>query len=61
MIAEVDAGEPVIQREVDMRQGETLEQLEDRIHVVEHQAIVDGTKHAIERLRVVKGSTSAAA
>lgn len=37
----LDAGEPVVVREIEMKEGETLEELEERIHGVEHVAIVD--------------------
>ncbi|GAA5947701.1 hypothetical protein JCM3765_001042 [Sporobolomyces pararoseus] len=37
----LDAGEPVVVREVDMIEGESLEGLEERIHKVEHEAIVE--------------------
>lgn len=36
----LDAGEPVVVREVELREGEALEGLEERIHEVEHEAIV---------------------
>ncbi|GAA5881342.1 hypothetical protein JCM16303_000136 [Sporobolomyces ruberrimus] len=37
----LDAGEPVVVREVEMIEGEKLEGLEERIHKVEHEAIVE--------------------
>ncbi|GAA5898430.1 phosphoribosylglycinamide formyltransferase [Sporobolomyces salmoneus] len=37
----LDAGEPVVVREVEMIEGESLEGLEERIHKVEHEAIVE--------------------
>ncbi|GAA5831017.1 hypothetical protein JCM3766R1_006207 [Sporobolomyces carnicolor] len=37
----LDAGEPVVVKEVDMIEGESLEGLEERIHKVEHEAIVE--------------------
>lgn len=50
VIAEVDAGEPVLTREVELREGESLEELEERIHGVEHGAIVEGTRRMLERI-----------
>ena len=47
MISEVDAGEPILQKEVEMREGESLAELEQRIHTVEWKAIVEGTNIAI--------------
>ncbi len=50
VIARVDRGEPIVVREVDCREGETLESLEDRIHKIEHELIVEGTGLATVRL-----------
>lgn len=50
VIAEVDMGQAIVTRDVDLKQGETLEQLEERFHSIEHGAIVQGTKLALERL-----------
>ena len=44
VIKEVDRGQPLVVREIEMRHGETLEQLEGRIHEVEHEIIVEGAK-----------------
>ena len=51
VIVAVDRGEPVLVREVEFVEGETLEGLEERIHGVEHEAIVEGTRLAIEERR----------
>ena len=51
VISEVDAGEPLLQREIEMIEGETLEELEQRIHTVEWKAIVEGTNIAIRQLK----------
>jgi phosphoribosylglycinamide formyltransferase len=51
VIAEVDAGEAVVTREVEIREGETLEGLEERMHAVEHGLIVEGTRKTLEGLR----------
>ncbi|KAA8901877.1 formyl transferase-domain-containing protein [Sphaerosporella brunnea] len=51
VIGEVDRGEPVLVRKVAMRQCESLEELEARIHEVEHKAIVDGTRIVLEERR----------
>jgi len=48
VIKEVDRGEPLVVREIPIRQGETLEQLEARIHEVEHQIIVEGAKMVLQ-------------
>lgn len=50
VIKEVDAGEPLIVRKVEIRQGDTLEDVEARIHSIEHEIIVEGTKKILEEL-----------
>lgn len=48
VITEVDMGEPVVQREVSIEGCTTLQDLEQRLHEVEHELIVKGTKLALE-------------
>lgn len=50
VVKEVDRGEPLVVREVEIKEGETLEQLEQRIHQVEHEIIVEGAKKVLEEL-----------
>ncbi|KAI9781432.1 MAG: hypothetical protein M1839_006026 [Geoglossum umbratile] len=50
VVRDVDRGQPIVVREVGMREGETLEGLEERIHAVEHELIVKGTGMALARL-----------
>ena len=50
VIAEVDAGEAIVTKEVELKEGESLEELEERMHAVEHGLIVEGTKKALEGL-----------
>ena len=50
VVRDVDRGQPIVVREVEMREGETLEGLEERIHVVEHELIVKGAGIALARL-----------
>jgi phosphoribosylglycinamide formyltransferase len=50
VIAEVDAGETILTKEVELREGETLDDLEERIHKVEHGLIVEGTRKVLESL-----------
>jgi phosphoribosylglycinamide formyltransferase len=50
VIQQVDAGEPLLVKEVDIVKGETLEQYEEKIHSIEHEAIVEGTKIALKEL-----------
>lgn len=51
VVREVDAGEPIVVRKVECRVGETLEELEERIHKVEHEIIVDGARIVLEGLQ----------
>lgn len=51
VIPELDAGEPVIVREVPIREGDSLEQLEQRIHEVEHEAIVHAVRKVVDLCR----------
>jgi len=50
VISEVDRGQPILVREVEVKAGEGLDELEARIHSVEHGAIVEGTVMAIANL-----------
>ncbi|KAF2852602.1 phosphoribosylglycinamide formyltransferase [Plenodomus tracheiphilus IPT5] len=47
VIAEVDAGEAIVTKEVDLKEGEGLEGLEERIHGVEHGLIVEGVRKSL--------------
>ncbi len=51
VIAELDMGRPVLVREIPMVAGESLEDLEQRMHEVEHDIIVEGTQIALAELR----------
>ena len=48
VIAAVDEGEPICQSEVDMAGCQSLEELEERIHKVEHGLIVQGARKVAE-------------
>jgi len=48
VIAAVDRGTPIIVREIEMIKGESLEDLENRMHAVEHVEIANGTRMALE-------------
>ena len=51
VIAEVDAGEPIVTAQVEIRQGESEAELEERMHEVEHKLIVKGTRKTLEGLK----------
>lgn len=44
VVAEVDEGEPVVVKKVECKTGESLSDLEARIHEIEWAAIVEGVK-----------------
>ncbi|KDE02621.1 hypothetical protein MVLG_06831 [Microbotryum lychnidis-dioicae p1A1 Lamole] len=50
VIPELDRGEPVLWKEVEMKVGEALDELKERIHKVEHGAIVEAVKQVTEQL-----------
>lgn len=50
VIAAVDEGEPLIVKEIELRKDETLEKYTERVHGVEHIAIVEGTKKALKEI-----------
>jgi phosphoribosylglycinamide formyltransferase len=50
VIAEVDAGDAIVTQEVELKEGESLDGLEERIHAVEHRLIVEGTRRVLEGL-----------
>ncbi|MCJ1401687.1 hypothetical protein MMC11_004904 [Xylographa trunciseda] len=49
VISEVDMGTPILVKEIELKLGESLEDLEQRIHMVEWQTIVEGTNMALTR------------
>jgi phosphoribosylglycinamide formyltransferase len=59
VIAEVDMGDPIVVKEVDMKVEESLGELEARIHEVEHGLIVEGTRVALESVNERKKRASA--
>jgi formyltetrahydrofolate-dependent phosphoribosylglycinamide formyltransferase len=53
VVAEVDRGSPVLVREVPIERDDTLASLEEKIHVLEHRLIVEGTRAMLDRPPVV--------
>lgn len=60
VISEVDMGKPITTREIEMRKGESLDELETRVHENEWELIVQGTKMAIDELKETRRSAGAA-
>ena len=58
VISEVDMGEPILQVPIDLAHptDDDIDALEERIHAVEHKAIVEGTRLAVERIRSAAAS-----
>lgn len=51
VIEEIDRGAPICTQEVELKEGESLEDLETRIHEVEHVLIVEGTRKALSEIQ----------
>lgn len=47
VVAEVDRGEPILTRRIPINKGDSIEDLESRIHGVEHELIVEATKNVL--------------
>lgn len=54
VITEVDRGEPILVKKLELKKDETLEEYEERVHKVEHVAIVEGTNKILEELILIK-------
>lgn len=50
VIQKVDRGEVIMTKEVECLEGDTLEQLSERIHSHEHELIVQATAHIVEEI-----------
>jgi len=53
----VDRGEPVIVKEIAFVEGESLEEYETRLHKLEHEIIVLGTKKVLDEIKALIVST----
>lgn len=51
VIPELDAGEAIVTREVPLIEGDTLETFATRVHVAEHEIIVEATKKILQELK----------
>jgi phosphoribosylglycinamide formyltransferase len=51
VIREVDMGEPIVVKEIEILQSDTESTLADRMHTKEWELIVEGTRKAIESLK----------
>jgi len=51
VVKDVDRGEPLIVREVEMVKGEPIEAFEERLHRVEHEIIVQAAKKVLDEIK----------
>jgi phosphoribosylglycinamide formyltransferase len=58
VISEVDMGEPILQIPIGLSHplDDEIADLEERIHAIEHEAIVEGTRIAVQKIRQGKSS-----
>ncbi|KAI6084549.1 phosphoribosylglycinamide formyltransferase [Hypoxylon rubiginosum] len=56
VIAEVDRGEPILVQKIKIEEGESLEDLEQKIHGYEHELIVKATALLAEKIVTAKAS-----
>lgn len=54
VIAQVDRGEPIMTKEIDCIKGESLEDLEQRIHSHEHELLVAATAEVVGEILAEK-------
>jgi len=54
VIKQVDRGETILTREIEVQQGEDLDQLKERIHANEHKIIVEATARVVEEIMAAK-------
>ncbi|KAJ2993075.1 hypothetical protein NUW58_g1952 [Xylaria curta] len=57
VVEEVDRGAPVLTQEIQIQEGESLEDLEQRIHGYEHELIVKATALLAQKIASAKKST----
>jgi phosphoribosylglycinamide formyltransferase len=53
VVKEVDRGEPVVVREVEIKKGEPLEAYEERLHRTEWEIIVEATRKVLDEVRPI--------
>jgi formyltetrahydrofolate-dependent phosphoribosylglycinamide formyltransferase len=51
VIADVDRGEVILQKQVPIQENDTLQDLEERIHKFEHELIVEGAQVFLDSLK----------
>ena len=56
VVKEVDRGEPIVVREVEIKPGEPIESFEERLHTVEWEIIVQATAKVLDEVAPVQAS-----
>ena len=56
VIAEVDRGEPIVVREVEIKEDEPLADFEERLHKTEWEIIVEGARKVLEEQGAAQSS-----
>lgn len=51
VVKDVDKGEPIIIRQIDFVKGESIEEYETRLHLVEHEIIVEATSKVLDEVK----------
>jgi phosphoribosylglycinamide formyltransferase len=59
VIRDVDRGTPIVQREIEYRTSEALDELTNGVHEQKHSIIVEGTAMAIIKLWEDRSHTAA--
>lgn len=54
VVKEVDRGEPVVVREVEIKKGESEEEFERRVHETEWGVVVEGVRRVLDEVRPVE-------
>lgn len=57
VVKEVDRGEPILVREVEIKEGEPIEAFEERLHKTEWEIIVQATATVLDQIAPVQAST----
>ena len=58
VVKEVDRGQPVLVREVEIVPGEAIEAFEERLHAVEWKIIVEATRKVLDEIAPITVSTT---
>ena len=51
VVKDVDKGEPIVIRKIDFVKGESIEEYETRLHLVEHEIIVEATSKVLDGVK----------